>query len=78
MERIAGLNCETNTRGKIVKVTFDFRKIHNKRIAQTMEDLIDGMEAEQSRREGLYTPLNEVLEKQDQKRGLKNVSSTFI
>jgi len=73
MERIAGLNYETNTQGQILKVTFDFRKIHNEKIADIIEDIIDGMEAENSRIKGVYSPLNDVLKKQDKKRGIKDV-----
>ena len=42
------------------------------RITEIIEDLIDGMEAEASREEGIYYPLDEVLEKQDKKRGIKD------
>ena len=70
MEQIAGLHYETNTQGQILKVAFDFRKIQNEKIAEIIEDLIDGMEAEASRKEGVYSPLDDVLEKQDKKRGI--------
>ena len=73
MERIAGLNYETNTQGQILKVTFDFKKINNDRVAEIIEDLIDGMEAEEARMEGVYSPLSDVLERQDKKRSKKYV-----
>ena len=73
MEQIAGLNYETNTLGKLLQVTFDFRKIHNEKIAEIIEDLIDGMEAEASRKEGVYSPLSDVLKRQDKKRGIQDV-----
>jgi len=73
MEQIAGLNYETNTQGQILKVTFDFSKIHNKRIAEIIEDLIDGMEAEASRMEEIDSPLSDVLKRKDKKRGIKDV-----
>lgn len=73
MERVAGLNYETDTQGQILKVTFDFRKINNERITEIIEDLIDGMEAEEARIEGVYSPLNDVLERQDKKRRVKDV-----
>ena len=70
MERIAGLHYETNTQGQILKVAFDLKKIQDERIIEVIEDLIDGMEAEASRKEGVYSPLDEVLERQDKKRGI--------
>ena len=78
MERVAGLKYETNEQGQILKVTFDFGKIHNENISEVVEDLIDGMEAEEARLEGVYFPLNEVLERQNQKRRKKDVQSSFI
>ena len=73
MGQIAGLDYQTNRQGQILKVAFDFRKIHNESITEIIEDLIDGMEAEASRKEGIYFPLSEVLERQDKKRGIKYV-----
>ena len=73
MEQIAGLNYETNTLGQLLQVTFDFRKIHNEKIAEIIEDLIDGMEAEASRKGGVYSPLSDVLKRQDKKRGIQDV-----
>ena len=68
MEQIAGLHYETNTQGQILKVAFDFREIQDKKIIEIIEDLIDGMEAEASRKEDIYSPLDDVLERQDKKR----------
>ena len=70
MKQIAGLHYETNTQGQILKVAFDFRKIRDERIVEIIEDLIDGMEAEASRKEDIYSPLDDVLERQDKKRGI--------
>jgi hypothetical protein len=73
MGQVAGLQYETNAQGQIFKVAFDFREIRNKRIAGVIEDLIDGMEAEAARAENAYSPLEDVLERQDRKRGIKDV-----
>lgn len=70
MAQTAGLSYTTNEQGQILKVAFDFRKIHNKRISEIIEDLIDGMEAETAMEEGVYFTLDEVLEKQDKRRGI--------
>ncbi|MDR2145610.1 MAG: hypothetical protein LBE91_04010 [Tannerella sp.] len=73
MKQVAGLQYETDTQGKICKVAFDFREIHNNRIAEVIQDLIDGMEAEAVREEGIYSPLEDVLARQDEKRRIKDV-----
>jgi len=70
MDTVKGLHYEANTQGQILKVAFDFREIRDEKIIAIVEDLIDGMEAEASRKEGIYSPLDDVLERQDKKRGI--------
>jgi hypothetical protein len=45
------------------------RRIHNNDVVDVIEDLIDGMEADTARQEGVYFPLDDVINELEKKHG---------